>query len=195
MKTNPVVAKDNFDNLLNWLSEDRDHAGTRFENIRGGLTRFFRLKGCQDPESLADESMNRVIDRFDKLDQKISSSPTTIFWAFANNVYLEYVRSQKKLTSSSNGTFPRISLGIEELSENPSIDCLRDCMNTLKKSDRSLIIEYYSEDNKEKMEFRRQIATQNMMEMGALHTKIYRIKLSLRPCLERCLGKKNIKIL
>lgn len=63
MKINHEVAKENFDKLLEWLSENRDEAGLRFEQIRTGLIRFFRLKGCHESELLADESMNRVIRR------------------------------------------------------------------------------------------------------------------------------------
>lgn len=191
MKINHEVAKENFDKLLDWLSHDRDEAGVRFEQIRGGLIRFFRLKGCHDPELLADESMNRVIKRIDTLDLMTGASPSSIFYGFANKVFFEYLRSEKQRTVQLSDSFERIFLGTGQASSDPALDCLRQCMNGLNVLDGRLIVEYYSEEKQAKFEVRRQIARQKEMAMGALHTKIHRIKGILRPCVEKCLSNKN----
>lgn len=192
MKIDHEVGKENFDKLLDWLSHNRDEAGVRFEQIRGGLIRFFRLKGCHDPELLADESMNRVIKRIDTLDLMTGASPTSIFYGFANKVFFEYLRSEKQRTVQLSDSFERVFTGTGQPSSDPAIDCLRQCMNGLNVLDGRLIVEYYSEDKQAKFEVRRQIARQKEMAMGALHTKIHRIKGILRPCVEKCLSNKNV---
>lgn len=194
MKINHEVAKENFDKLLNWLSPDRHAAGIRFEQIRDGLIRYFRIKGCHEAEMLADESMNRVIKRINELDLMTGAAPTSIFYGFANKVFLEYVRSEKTRTIQLNDAFELTFVGSAQLPVDMAIDCLRQCMNDLHNSDEQLIIEYYSEDKQAKFELRRQIAVNKKMAMGALHTKIHRIKGTLRPCVEKCMSKKSFKI-
>lgn len=192
MKINHEVARENFDKLLSWLSHDRDDAGVRFEQIRGGLIRYFRLKGCHEPELLADESMNRVINRIDTLDLMTGASPTSLFYGFASKVFLEYLRTEKKRHVQLTDTFERIYAAALPSPADPAIDCLRKCMNGLNGVDGKLIVEYYSEDKQAKFEVRRQIARQKEMAMGALHTKIHRIKGILRPCVEKCISKKDL---
>lgn len=192
MKINHEVAKENFDKLLDWLSHDRDEAGVRFEQIRGGLNRYFRLKGCHEPELLADESMNRVIKRIDTLDLATGASPSSIFYGFANKVFFEYLRSEKQRTVQLSESFDRVFIGIGQPSSDLAVDCLRQCMNGLNVLDGRLIVEYYSEEKQAKFEVRRQIARQKEMAMGALHTKIHRIKGILRPCVEKCLSNKDV---
>lgn len=194
MKINHEVAKENFDKLLDWLSRDRDEAGERFEQIRGGLIRYFHLKGCHEPELLADESMNRVIKRINDLDLMTGASHTSVFYGFANKVFLEYLRTEKRRTIQLNDAFDLVFVGSAKLSADMAIDCLRECVNDLNFLDGKLIIEYYSEDKQAKVEARREIAVQNEMAMGTLHTRVHRIKGALRPCVEKCMSKKNIKI-
>lgn len=192
MKIRDEVAKENFEKLLDWLSPDRDEAGRRFEKIRDGLIRYFRIKGCHESEMLADESMNRVINRIHTLDLTTGASPTSLFYGFAGKVFLEYLRTEKNRHIQLSDAFDRVFVGAARSSPNVAIDCLRECMNDLNILDGKLIIEYYSEEKQAKFELRRQIARQNEMAIGALHTKIHRIKGILRPCVEKCLGKTNV---
>jgi DNA-directed RNA polymerase specialized sigma24 family protein len=192
VKINHEVAKENFDKLLDWLSHDRDEAGLRFEQIRDGLIRYFRLKGCHEPETLADESMNRVIKRIDTLDLMTGASSTSLFYGFANKVFLEYFRSDKKRTVQLSEAFEHISIGSAHIATNVAVDCLRECLNDLNILDGKLIVEYYSEEKQAKFELRRQLAMKKEMAMGALHTKIHRIKGILRPCVENCMNKKRL---
>lgn len=194
MKINHEVAKESFDTLLDWLSNDRDEAGARFEQIRDGLIRYFRLKGCHEPELLADETMNRVIRRIDELDLKTGASPTSIFYGFASKVFLEYIRTEKNRSIQIDETFESVFVQTVPPSSDAAIDCLRECMNDLDLVDGKLIVEYYSEEKQAKFELRRQIAAQNEIAMGTLHTRIHRIKGTLRPCVEKCMSKKDVKI-
>lgn len=192
MKIHDEVAKENFDKLLDWLSPDRDEAGVRFEQIREGLIRFFRLKGSHEPELLADESMNRVINRIDTLDLTTGANPTSLFYGFAANVFLEYFRTEKMRTVQLNEAFERNSFRHTHVTTDLDIDCLHKCLNGLTGIDGRLIIEYYSEERKAKFEVRQKIAKQNEMAMGTLHTKIHRIKGVLRPCVEKCMNEKRM---
>lgn len=192
MKLNHEVAKENFDKLLDWLSHDRDEAGVRFEQIRDGLVRYFRLKGCHEPETLADESMNRVIRRIDTLDLTKNAKPSTIVYGFAANVFLEYYRSEKKRTLQLSDTFEVGSARCPIATTDTSVECLRQCLSNLDNIDVALIVEYYSQEKQSKTNVRRQLAMQNNITIGTLHTRIHRIKGILRPCVEECVNKERL---
>jgi DNA-directed RNA polymerase specialized sigma24 family protein len=192
VKIHHEVAKENFDKLLDWLSHDRDEAGLRFEQIRDGLSRYFSIKGCHDPETLADETMNRVTTRIDSLDLNTGAKPSSIFFGFANKVFLEYYRSDKKRTVQLSEAFERVSVGSVHSTTDFAVDCLRKCLSDLNMPDSKLLVEYYSEEKQAKFELRRQLAIKKEMAMGALHTKIHRIKGILRPCVENCMNKKRL---
>lgn len=192
MKINQDITNVNFERLLEWLSSDRDEAGVRFEQVRVGLTRFFRIKGCYDPETLADEVMNRVIRRIDTLDLSTGVSPTSVFHGFATNVFREYVRSDKNRIMQFLDKLEQPYVSPTSSSANPDIDCLNECVGNLNIRDRKLIVEYYGEDGQLKINARRQLAEHFELTVGALHTRVHRIRGILRPCLEKCIKVGNI---
>ncbi len=192
MRFNSEVTKENFDRLLDWLSDDRGEAGVRFEKIRDGLIRFFRIKGCHEPETLADETMNRVIRRINGLDLTTNARPATIFYGFASNVFLEYCRSEKKRTLQLSEEFEVESPTVPVATTDVAVECLRECLSNLNNLDGDLIIEYYSQERQSKINMRRQLAVQYDMTIGTLHTRIHRIKRILRPCLEECTRKERL---
>ena len=59
MKYSYDLGQKQFDALLAIFSQDREEAGQKYEHIRHGLIRYFDVKGCNDPQGLADETINR----------------------------------------------------------------------------------------------------------------------------------------
>src|SRR5215510_659883 len=55
-----------FDQFLSILDIDRDRAGESYETLRRNLVQLFIWRGCRDPESHADETINRVIRKIDE---------------------------------------------------------------------------------------------------------------------------------
>ena len=51
-----------FEQLLSVLDADRDRAGERYEVIRRKLLKFFEWRGCQRPDELADQTIDRVLE-------------------------------------------------------------------------------------------------------------------------------------
>ena len=89
MNNNSTLEQEDFDQLLRWLSTDREEAGKKYELVREGLIRFFRYKGCHDSESLADETINRVASKVSTLDTTQNFKTITYFYGFAANILLE----------------------------------------------------------------------------------------------------------
>ena len=76
--------------------------------------------------------------------------------------------------------------------ENKNQHCLEQCLAKLSADDSDLIVEYFCLEKSEKIEHRRNLAEKLQMEMGAIHTKIHRLKKTLRQCIEKCMAKNSL---
>src|SRR5205807_7011414 len=95
-KTTSSFTQADLDNLLEWLAPDREDAGRKYIEIRDGLVRYFRTKGCYESQSLADETINRVAVKLKSLDTSRDLKPVTYFYGFAKNIFLEHLAALKK---------------------------------------------------------------------------------------------------
>ena len=63
-------------------------------------------------------------------------------------------------------------------------------MKKLPETDGKLIVQYYSEKKTAKIKLRRKMAVEMESNPGTLHTKIYRIRNTLKKCIHKCLNGK-----
>jgi hypothetical protein len=61
------LTEESFDLFLSWLSEDREVAGRKYEDIRRRLITILECRRCTQPEEIADEALNRFIRRLPEL--------------------------------------------------------------------------------------------------------------------------------
>lgn len=180
---------EDFENLLRWLSADRQQAGKLYEDIRQGLIRYFRFRGCAEEDVLADETINRVARK--ALNLTTGEVETiTIFYGFAKNIYLEYrTRRRKEMEFNPTLNYRKFNYYSDFDIEDERHDCLESCLRELPETDSNLIIRYYSEDKTAKIELRQKIAEELELNAGALHTRVYRIRHNLRECIHKCLSE------
>lgn len=186
-KTIPTTQEE-FDELLNWFSSNREEAGEVYEKIRQGLIRFFDFRGAANSEDLTDETINRVAKKLKTLDFSPGHKPITFFYGFASNVFLEEIRRNQKHIGLEEIPFAKTIQPSEE-NNDVKFDCLNNCLKKLSDNERSLLIGYYRQEKTEKLEHRRKLAENLNMTMNNLHVKIHRLRTSLRPCLKKCLNK------
>lgn len=183
---------ENFNDLLNWLSANREAAGEKYEEIRNGLIRFFYFKGCADAEDLADEAINRVAAKLPVLDLSGNIKPINLFYGFAIKIYLEYVSRTKKQEVEFNADL-HSSVKTEKpaaTTADKNHECLEECLAKLPDEDSDLIVEYYSLEKKEKTEHRRKLAENLQMSIGGIHIKVHRLRKILRKCIEKCTAER-----
>jgi DNA-directed RNA polymerase specialized sigma24 family protein len=192
MKKNFELSGQAFDNLLDWLASDRDEAGQKYEQIRAGLIKFFRFRGCSGAADLADETINRVAQKIETLTLDENVKALTIFYGFASNIYMEYVTQSKmrELPYESNTLRQNERFADIESDEDNLHACLENCLKKLAAEESELVIRYYSEEKQARISLREDLARRMKMSMGALHTKVYRIRNTLKPCLQDCLDGK-----
>lgn len=188
MKKGYILEKQDFDALLTLFSEDREEAGKNYEKLRAGLVRFFRFRGCSDPQSLADETFNRVASKISSFRSTVESQPTAFVYGFARKILLEDRRSPRARESQLDELPDRYRIANDPVDEAVEEDHahLQKCLGELSNEDREVVTEYFSRERGEKIDLRRRMAEKLGCSSQALQSRIFRIKAVLRGCIDRC---------
>ena len=179
MNKNWVISQDSFEALLAWLDPDRDLAGIKYERIRFGLINFFSFRASCDAADLADETINRVVNRLPDVGHRVNGERARYFYGVARKVQLEYLRRKN----------PQPELAPAGKSERIEVEheCLDKCIRMLSKENRELVLRYYQADGREKIEERKRLAKELGLAPNALRIRAYRIRATLQRCLEKCI--------
>lgn len=174
-----ILTQESFDALLAWLDPDRERAGEKYEEIRLRLIRIFTWRGCSEPEDLADITINRVSKRLRDIESQWLGDPARYFYGVANKVHLEYLRRKPPVPPPP----PK-----EDSDESErEYECLEKCMEKLTPNNREMVLEYYQEEKRDKIDHRKQVAQQFGIGLNALRIRAHRIRALLHKCVEKCL--------
>ena len=188
MKRERDPTPEEFEKLLAWLAADRDEAGRKYETIRYRLIRIFVTRGCVEAERLADEVMNRVAVRIDKLVLTYQGDPTKCFHGFADKVHLEYLRDQRELPLNESPPQPSPPDDEREREKLEQEDeCLTQCMRELSAPESKLFRRYFQDEKRAKINARKSLALELRLTANALRIKAHRLRRRLRRCMEACL--------
>jgi DNA-directed RNA polymerase specialized sigma24 family protein len=185
-----AVRQEDFDALLGLFSHDRDEAGHQYERLRAGLVRFFDFRGCADAEALADETLNRVALKAGGFETTKNVKLTSYVYGFASNVYREYSRGprSRELALEADDFIDRLRAPEPGPDREPMFACLSSCLHRLNDADRELVMEYYSREKQEKIATRKRLAERMGCRVEVLHTRVFRLKASLRKCVSGCVA-------
>ncbi|HSF23491.1 MAG TPA: hypothetical protein VLE20_04630 [Blastocatellia bacterium] len=181
MKTEWVLSQEAFDSCLAWLDPDRDRAGEKYEEIRRKLIKIFAHRGCSIAEELTDEAINRVSRRVPDIAGTYVGDPALYFYGVAQKVYLEHV---KKRPDPKPIPPPEPT---EEVERN--YECLERCMEGLDPESRELILKYYQQEKRAKIDHRKELADRLGIALNTLRMRVHRIKTILQQCVGECLNK------
>jgi DNA-directed RNA polymerase specialized sigma24 family protein len=173
------LTQETLDSLLSWLDADRDRAAAKYEEIRSRLIRFFICRACAEAEDLADETINRVASILREVADGYQGDPALFFFGVAKKIYLEYVRRKARPVAQMPPTEPD---GSER-----EYECLDKCINALPPNQRELVLEYYREHKRAKIDNRKLLALRLGIALNALRIRAFRIKSALQLCVEKCL--------
>ncbi len=172
-----------FDSLLGWLDADRNAAASKYERIQLRMIRIFACRGCNEAESLADETIDRVAAKVDWLIANYVGDPTLYFYGVAQNVFREYLR-RKPRTDPSPGP---ASGAAKSDSDERSHVCLDNCLEHLPRENTSLVMRYYEGEKQAKISNRKRLAQELGITLDALRIRAHRIRGDLRKCVLHCL--------
>lgn len=182
MRTHLPLTQKELEHLLAWLDSNYERAVARYEVIRRGLIERFINHGCLDAESLADVVIDRVAKRVPEIYASYQGNPANYFHGVAKNVLLEYYRAKR---SEARRSPPDTEPTFSEI----YYDCLDRCLSELASEKRELILRYYREMKRAKIESRKKIRQELSLGADALRVRAYRIRKTLEHCVRDCVER------
>ena len=175
------ITQEAFARFLTWLHPDPDQAGEKYEEIRRRLIKIFACRGCDCPEDLSDETINRVVRKVPEIAESYEGDPALYFYGVVRYVHHEYLREKP---------IPPPPPADEPSSREEDYECLEQCMENLPSRSRDLFLEYCREEKHAKIEHRKQLAERLGIELNALRIRACRIRMQLQTCVLECLQNK-----
>jgi DNA-directed RNA polymerase specialized sigma24 family protein len=177
--------------FLSWLGGNPSAGALRYEEIRQRLILLFRYRGSHMAEELADETIDRTAHAVLRPDFYYQGDPIAYFRGVARNVYLEWQRRERKYP-----TDPIPDGGLESPAPEPFVEvesppqvCLDRCLKRLPDARRTLLIRYYQSEKRAKIDGRQLLANELGIGPNALRIQVFRLRNTLRRCVERCKAK------
>lgn len=178
MKKKWDTTQEGFDRLLSWLADNRDEAGKKYEMIRQRLMKFFICRGCEDVEDLADQTITIVTTKVGEIALNYEGDPVLYFYGVAKKVFKDYLRIKNRPVPPPPPDVTHVDDAV--------YDCLDDCMQKLPEENRQLVLRYYQDEKKVKIDNRQILADELGIAMNALRIRAHRIRLLLRKCVQEC---------
>jgi DNA-directed RNA polymerase specialized sigma24 family protein len=194
-----VLTPDAFEILLVNLHVERERAGEEYERIRQKLLKFFKWRGCHDPEGYADRTIDRVARRImDGVELRVRDR-YLFFHGVALNVLKEHWRGPRRDSDTIDDLPPSLSPAddpaeIREREEGRQeqerrLECLGECLQTLSAEGRELVTKYHQSEGRAKIEGRKELAALLKIPLNALRIRVFRIRTELEGCVEGCLRR------
>jgi RNA polymerase sigma factor (sigma-70 family) len=191
MARNSAVPPESFEEVLAWLDPNREVAATMYVQLRHDLANIFKWRGCSDPEGLTDEVFDRVAKKVHEVRPTYQGDPRHYFHGVANNVVKENLKKFKTQVSLDDDELPEpLAIKSEDDDTLDMEECLQSCLPKLRSKSRKLIVAYYAKEKQAKIDNRSELAQQLGISVETLRVKVYRIRVSLQKCIERCLERK-----
>src|SRR5215203_1188640 len=126
MKKNREINPEAFEKMLLWLDENREIAGSKYEEIRFRLIKIFNYRRCTNSEELTDIVFDRVLKKIDENAVFNGGNPALYFFKVADYIYRENLRKPIAVELPED-----IALEEDEESFRPHYECLKKCLKTL----------------------------------------------------------------
>ena len=186
MSKQSEISAEDFNRFLTWLDSDHEQAGRKYEDLRQHLIVILTCRGCHIPEELADETINRVMHRLPQMIETYEGHPAAYLCTVAHHLFLEYAAKRSTvITWPPDYDLPDLSSEAESERED---ECLEKCLGKLTPNNRRLVLAYYQEEKRAKIDHRKKIAEQMGVAVNALRIRVHRVRQELQLCLDQCLS-------
>jgi DNA-directed RNA polymerase specialized sigma24 family protein len=192
----PAITELAFARLLEWLDDGVGSHGERYVEIRRRLVSYFERRNRPLADELADETLNRIARTLEQCGVIATRPPARYCYVVARFVVLEDFRRERRHVHVDHSSFPLASplgRGVTRSDEGLAIreqrlDCLDRCLQELRPDRRELVVEYYRNTRRQKIEGRREMAKRLGISLNALGIRVCRIRDALMACVDRCHG-------
>lgn len=185
MLTSEALAK-----FLACLDAEAERAGEQYELIRLALVKFFDWRRAQFPAELADETLNRVIRKIDE-GENLRDVPSYCL-GVARHVWRESLKRPESQRVDLEELGP-LAAPMPEAIEDERQACFEHCLQELPPENRQLILQYYQDDRRTKINNRLALTEHLGIPLNALRSRVQRIRDRLEQCVLLCLKKNNTR--
>ncbi len=193
LREEPILTQFAFTRLLEWLDDGVDSHGETYLEMRRRLVSYFDRRDRAAADELADETLNRIGRTLEQAGVIATTPPARYCYVVAKFVLLEDIRRERRevpLDETRSAAVSRArGFGLVEVDETVAIreerlDCLDRCLEELRSDQRELVLEYYRDARRQKIERRRDLAKRLGITMNALGIRACRIRDTLMTCVE-----------
>jgi len=188
-----ALTPDAFRRLLQWLDDGVQSHGERYLEMRRRLVAYFDRRNRPDADDLADETLNRIARTLESGGVIAVTPPARYCYVVARFVLLEDLRRGRRHVpiDETRGAARLEHRGPTEgdagaAEREQHLDCLDRCLAGLKPRDRALVVEYYRDARRQRIERRRALAARLGISMNALAIRASRIRATLEACMGGC---------
>lgn len=184
------ASSNSFNKLLVMLDPDRELAGEEYIRLRDNLTNYFRWRGFQSSEDLADATLDRVATRLEE-GEAITNIAAYSF-GVARLIVMEARRKEKTAQEIARERDLMVSEDeYQESHQHLLSTCFERCLKNLPPDSRELIVQYYQESGHAKIADRTALAQRLGLPLNALRIRAVRIRATLRACIQQCLNEEE----
>jgi DNA-directed RNA polymerase specialized sigma24 family protein len=180
-----VLTGEALDRFLSCLDANPDHAGRKYEAIRQKLVKIFDWRGVRFPEECADETINRVVRKLE-YGQQIRDIPTYC-QGVARLVFLEELKKpeNRQVSLDELQSVPAAPVLLDD--DTAQRTCFARCLSDLPTESHQLILQYYEDERRAKINNRQAMSDQLGIPLNALRSRVQRIRDKLEQCIAQCL--------
>ena len=159
--------------------------------MRRRLVAYFDRRNRSAPDTLADDTFDRISRTLEESGRINVTPPARYCYVVARFVLLEDIRRSRREVPFEETRpihlHPHPEPAGADDATDQALDCLSRCLDKLKPEERFLIVEYYRDAKRDRINRRRDLARQLGISMNALAIRAWRLRASL----ERCVGVCN----
>jgi DNA-directed RNA polymerase specialized sigma24 family protein len=177
-----------FRRLLACLDADPARAGARYEDLRRMLVRFFEWRGAPFPEDHADETFDRVARR---LDEGVEIENLGGYcYNVARLIFLETLKDPNSRRTDLD-IAPALAAPDDPLAaaKEARLGCLDQCLRALPAESREVILTYYRDEKRTRINSRRDLAARLGIRAEALANRAQRLRDKLERCVNACFDR------
>jgi DNA-directed RNA polymerase specialized sigma24 family protein len=182
-----------FSRLLEWLDGGADSHGERYAEMRRRLVSYFDRRNRSSADDLADETLNRIGRTLERDGAIAITPPLRYCYVVAKFVLLEDIRRERMHVPLDE---PPVAdplawdrVAVHEREEELAIteqrlESLEHCLRELKPEQRELVVEYFCDTGRQKIERHRDMAKRLGITINALSIRACRIRRALQARVE-----------
>lgn len=169
--------------LIARLDPEPSQGAEKYEALRRTLCKFFEWRGAMEPDEAADEALDRLAR---KIEQGEAIQDVRAYaHGVARLVLMERSRQPERRVIPIERPETLLAAPLPG-AEPPMLTCLDRCLAELPEDGRAVILRYYADEQRTRIDGRRRLARELGLAPEALRNRMQRLRDRLAVCLERC---------